>query len=78
MIHIEDQAFSPSYLAPPPPPPSSPFSKLDRLQTRRLRKRDNLLTGGGSQILRQREILVLYKHSLLSGGGKIRQQNSQL
>ncbi len=58
----EGQAFSPSYdLAPPPPPPPSHVSKFDRRHTGRLRKRDKLLTGGGSRIIRRRESLVLYK-----------------
>jgi hypothetical protein len=43
---IEGQAFSPSAdLAHPPSPPPSHVSKLDRRQTKRLRKRDKLLTG---------------------------------
>ncbi len=45
LYFIEDQTFSlSSDLAPPPPPP---FSKLVWRHTRRLRKRDNLLTGVG-------------------------------
>jgi hypothetical protein len=55
---IEDQAFSPSCSP-------SPFlvGKLDRRHARRLRKRDNLLTGEGvrSQIIRRGVSLVLYK-----------------
>ncbi len=67
----DDQAFSPSYeLAPPPLSPTpSPVNKLD---TERLRKRDNLLTveggGGGvgrSQSIRWRESLVLFDVVLL-------------
>ncbi len=65
---LEDQAFSPSYglVAPPPPSPVSKQYKLDRRQTGRLRKRDNLLTGEGegwgrSQIMWRRESLVFYK-----------------
>ncbi len=47
--------------------PPAPVSKLERRHTGSLRKRDNLLTGEGgrgwgrSQIIRQRESLVLYK-----------------
>jgi hypothetical protein len=54
-------------LAPPqspvPTPSTSPVSKLDRRQTGRLRKRDNLLTGEGGegQIIRRRDSLVLYQ-----------------
>ncbi len=47
---IEDQTFMSPYDLPPPTPnsPLSPISKLNRRHTGRLRKRDNLLTGGGS------------------------------
>ncbi len=70
---IEDKAFLRLYdMAPvssPIPFPLSPVNKLDRRHTGRLRKRDNLLTGGGggirewgrSRIIRLRESLVLYK-----------------
>ncbi len=50
-----------------PLPLPLPVSKLDRRHTWRLRKRDNLLPGEGaggwvrSQIIRQRESLVLYE-----------------
>ncbi len=61
-------------LAPPPPhaPTFSPVRKLDRRLTGGLRKRDNLHTERGrgrSQILRQRESLVLYKsfNTVVSG-----------
>jgi hypothetical protein len=63
------RAFSLKYhlTLPHPLPPLSPFSKLDRRQTERLRKRDNLRldrglggVGARSYIL-QRENLVLYK-----------------
>ncbi len=50
----------------------SPISKLDRRHTGRMRKRASSLRGGvgceWSQIIRQRESLVLYKHSILSAG----------
>ncbi len=52
----------------PTPSPPSPFRKLDRRHTGRLRKRDNLLKGwggggegAGSRIIRPQESLVLYK-----------------
>jgi hypothetical protein len=46
-LFIENQPFSRSYdWAPQPYTPSS-VSNLDRRQLRRLRKRDNLLTGEG-------------------------------
>jgi hypothetical protein len=45
---IDGQAISRTYdLVLLPPLPSSPFSKLDRRHTGRLRNRDNLLTWGG-------------------------------
>ncbi len=59
---IEEQAFSPSYdFNPPPLLPLSPSK-----HTRRLSKRWG--TGRGrNQIVRRRESLVLYKHSIYSG-----------
>ncbi len=59
------------WLAPWPSLPISPVSKLDRRHTWRIRKRDNLVRGGGmgwerSQIIQRRESLVLYKYSILS------------
>ncbi len=51
----------------PPPCPPSPVSKLVRRHTKRLRKRDNFLTGewergqAWSRIIRPQESLVLYK-----------------
>jgi hypothetical protein len=52
---------------PPPPPPISPDSKLDRIQTGRLKNRDNLLTGEAGRgkepnhkSLIPQESLVLY------------------
>ncbi len=65
---IEGQPFSRSYdwlLAHPLPP--SPVSKLDRRHIGNLRKRDNLLTGGGgggwarSRIIRTPQSLVICK-----------------
>ncbi len=76
---IEDLAFSTSYdwaplpLLPPPLPSVLLLSRLERRHTRRLRKRDNLLTEerergwGRSQIIRRRGSLVLHHHSMLSG-----------
>jgi hypothetical protein len=65
---MEDQAFSQSFdvSLPRPDPPPFPVRKLDRRPTGRLRTKDNLLTrqgegGGRTQIIRQRESLVLYK-----------------
>ncbi len=48
---IRDQAplRSSDLTHPPPPSPLSPFSKLDRRQTGRLRKRDKFLTGSGAK-----------------------------
>jgi len=43
---MEDQTFSRRFGSTPIP---SPGSKLDRRQARRLRKRDNMLTGGGER-----------------------------
>ncbi len=51
-------------LAPPSPASPSLVSRFDRRHTGRLRKRDSLRVGRGSrrsQIIRQRESLVLYK-----------------
>jgi hypothetical protein len=48
VLFTEDQAFSPSYFGLLPHPPPS-VSKLDRRHIRRLRKRENLLTGGGGR-----------------------------
>jgi hypothetical protein len=61
---FEDQAFD--LLPHNPPTPHSPISKLDRRHTGRMRKRDNMPTGGGrgggrSQIIRRWESLVLNK-----------------
>jgi hypothetical protein len=69
---IEDQAFSPSYdFGFSPTPSHSPVSKLYRRHRRRLRKRDNLLTGErlrGKQSIR----LVLYNTlNTLWCGGKV-------
>jgi hypothetical protein len=62
-LFLQDQAFPPSCdLAPHPPSPTSHVSNLDRRHTGRLRKRGNLLMGGGrSQIIWRRESLDLYK-----------------
>jgi len=49
---IEAEAFLRSFDSaprPPLPPPPLPVSKLDRRHTRRLRKRDDLLTGEGGR-----------------------------
>jgi hypothetical protein len=74
-------AFSPQNdLAPHKPIPPSPVSKLDRRHTGRLRKRGNLLRGGGvgewSQIIRQRESRVLYKSFNTLWVGRIEGGNS--
>ncbi len=68
---IEDQAFSPSYYLPPPPHPP-PVSKLDRRQTGRLRKRDNLLIGEGgrgAKSARKPGALKIIQYSLVSPDG---------
>ncbi len=62
---INDQTFSPSHDLAPPLPTLPAVSHRVRLVNR-----DNLLTeegGGGSQITRRWESLVLYNHSILSG-----------
>ncbi len=64
---IEGQAFSRSYDSARPPTPFRLLSQQATYSTRRLRKRDNLLTverGRGrarSRIIRPKESLVLYK-----------------
>jgi len=72
---IDGQAFSRSYdLAPPSPQPPptaptlSPVSKLRRRHTGRLRKRDNLPTGGGggAKSYYSKKAWPSINHSLLS------------
>ncbi len=63
---VEDQAFSRSYDLTPYTPCPPLVSKLDRRYTGRLRKSDNLMTGGGrgkgrSKNMRLPESLVLYQ-----------------
>ncbi len=57
------------FLAGPPPP--SPVSKLKRLYKGRLRKRDNLLIGGGrgAESLDCKRAWSSINPSILSGGG---------
>jgi hypothetical protein len=60
---------APGFLAPPPPLLLSTISKLDRQQTGRLIKRDNLLTegGGGAKSYEGEKAWSSINHSVLSG-----------
>jgi hypothetical protein len=69
---IEDLVFSRSYkLAPPPPLPPGPFSPSvsSTIDTWILRKRDNLLTGGGrrTQSCEGEKVWSSINNSILSG-----------
>jgi hypothetical protein len=49
-----------------PPLPTYPFSKLEQRRTEKLRKSDNLLAEEAwSRIIRPKESLVIYYHSIL-------------
>ncbi len=77
---IEGQAFSQSYdLAPRPPPPPLPSTScisvlLGVAGLAYCRKRgrvDEMKGGGRSQIIQQRESLILYNHSILFSAKKV-------